>query len=187
MKTQSVRSFFKKSAAKNAKRADLNWTFQALEAADLPTIPEDQICKVLNLFTESFGRKLIAQNGEDWNFAPSPELSFSDAYADLIAERTNSRILTKESLAAFGAFYKENAISKLGVSAVAAATGEKVISQKLASIAGKNDVLEVLARRIESLVEACAEDEVLPHAEVIEKILELIEELKAAEISADAL
>lgn len=193
MKLATAKSFFKKvseSAAIRAgeKRADITWQHQLIEAADIPSLPADQVAKVVTSFVEAFGRKLIAQNGADWNYIPQPEqVTFESAYADFTAERTSTKVLTKESLAAFGAFYKEKAASVLGVAAAAAVMGEKIICAKLANIAGKDDVLEVFSRRLETLVEAVSEDEILPHAEVVEKLLILAAELKSVSVDASML
>lgn len=193
MKAIKTTSFFKKVGNKEdarfgQKRENLNWTHQLIEAEDVATLPADQVAKVVTKFIEDFGRKLIASNGADWNYQPTEqEANFAKAFEDMQAERTSTRILTKESLAAFGLFYKEKAIELLGVPAAAATMGEKIIAAKLANVAGKNDVLEVFIRRIESLVEVAPEDEILPHAEVVEKLLELAQELKAVSVSAEML
>lgn len=200
MKTISLKSFFKKVSEKSSdvaragqKRPDLAWEIQSFEPADLDSLEKEKICKVLDSFVESFGRKLIASKGDDWSFCPTlEEVSFEAAFADLVAERTSSRTLTKESLLAFSKFYQEKMISVLGVPAKAAAAGASLIAEKFKSVAGKNDVLEALSVRISSLVEACVEDseleaELIPFSEVVDAILSLLDELKKEEISADCL
>lgn len=195
--TVSARSFFKKVSEKSGKanagqkRPDLAWTFGGVSAQTVSQIPAEKLATVVNNFIENFGRKLIAQNGEDWSFCPSPEVcNFDAAFDDLVAERTSGRILTKESLAAFGAVYSELAQYKLGVPAQSALLGEKLICEKFQRIAGKDDVLEVMERRISAIIEL--EDEyslslLEPHAAVIEALFQLLSELKSVTVTADAL
>ncbi|MNE16852.1 hypothetical protein D3C87_725580 [compost metagenome] len=192
MKTIQARSFFKKIAATSSnprsgqKRPDLQWEYQALEAEDVASLEPSQVATALNSVVEAFGRKLIAASGDDWNFSPS-NVTFESAYADLIAERTSSRLVTKESLKALGEFYKSQAVKVLGVALPAAQAGCNVISDRFKAIAGKNDVLEVMAQRLESLVEKCEEEEILPFVELIEVLMKELQELQEIKVSADML
>lgn len=192
MKTVKASSFFKKIAATSTnpragqKRPNLDWTYEGLEVQDLETIPTEQVLLVLNNATEAFGRKLIAAAGDDWNFSPS-DVTFASAYQDLIAERTSSRLVTKESLKALGEFYKVQSVKVLGVALPAAQVGCNVIADRFKAIAGKNDVLAVMSQRLESLVEKCEEEDILPFVELIEVLMKELAELQELKVTSDML
>lgn len=192
MKTQTTKSFFKKIAASSSnprsgtKREDLHWEFEAIEAADLPNLPQEQVCTLVNSVIEAFGRKLIAAASDDWNFKPSG-VNFTNAYEDMVAERTSSRLVTKESLKALGEFYKTQAVKVLGVALPAASAGASVIADRFKVIAGKNDALLVMSQRLEALVEKCDEEEILPFVELIEVMMRELSELMEIKVSADML
>lgn len=192
MKTQTVKSFFKKVSSTGTnpragmKREDLVWTFEAVEVEDLSSLSPVQTCSLINSVIESFGRKLIAQAGDDWNFVPSG-ICFEKAYEDLVAERTSSRLVTKESLKALGEFYKIQAQKVLGATLKSAEIGAGIIADRFKAVSGKNDVLEVMLVRFESLVEKCEEEEILPFVELIEALMKELNELKEIKVSADML
>lgn len=193
MKIQTTKSFFKKVSASAAvrageKRPDLEWSFQALEVADLADLKQESVCLVLNNFTEAFGRKLIAQSGDDWNFSLSPEsVTFALALEDLVSDVSRSRLVTKESLKALGEFYKVQAMKVLGVASPAALAGEAVIANRFKQIAGKNDALAVMESRLLSLCELVPEEDILPFADLIEALVAELQSLQAVKFSADLL
>lgn len=193
MKIQSTKSFFKKVSASAAvrageKRPDLEWSFQALEVADLETLKPESVCLVLNNFTEAFGRKLIAQSGDDWNFSLQAEsVTFALALEDLVSDVSRSRLVTKESLKALGEFYKVQAQKVLGVASPAALAGEAVIANRFKQIAGKNDALAVMESRLLSLCELVPEEAILPFADLIEALVSELQALQAVKFSADLL
>lgn len=193
MKTISLKSFFKKVSATAAvragqKRADLNWSFEGFSAESPEEFPSaEKIAFVLNSFTEAFGRKLIAQNGDDWDFCPTAEqVTFELAFADATSSVSRARLITKESLEKLAQFYILNA-SKLQVPQASAIAGAQVIRSRFQLIAGKNDALEVMSSRLLSLVEVCEPEEIEPFAALIEALVSEASELQALEISADAL
>lgn len=192
MKTISVKSFFKKVSEKatvraGMKREDLNWNFEGFEAADVATLDADKVSFVLNKFIEDFGRKLIAQNGDDWDFAPTAEtVNFEAAYLDATTQTSRSRLITKESLQKLGAFYLSQA-AKLGIVSASAAAGAKVIESRFQLVAGKDDAIKVMQSRLLQLVEVCEPDDVEPFAPLIEALIAETESLMAVTITADAL
>lgn len=192
MKTQTVKSFFKKVSSTGSnpragmKREDLNWSFEALEVEDVSALSPVQVSAVLNNFIEGFGRKLIAASGDDWNFSPSG-VNFSNAYEDLIAERTSSRLITKDSLKALGAFYQTQVVKVLGATLAAGIAGSNLIQDRFKAVSGKNDVLAVMLNRFESLIEKCEEEEILPFVELIEALMKELNELMEIKVSADML
>ena len=192
MKTQTVKSFFKKVSSTGSnpragmKREDLNWSFEAVEVEDLSSLSPVQACGMINSVIEVFGRKQIAQAGDDWNFQPSG-ITFASAYDDLITERTSSRLVTKESLKALGEFYKTQVVKVLGSTQAAGLTGANLIQDRFKSVSGKNDVLRVMLARFESLIEKCEEEEILPFVELIEALMKELNELMEIKVSADML
>lgn len=192
MKTQTVKSFFKKVSSTGSnpragmKRPDLNWSFEAVEAEDLPSLSPVQASAMINSVIEAFGRKKIAEAGDDWNFAPSG-IDFKNAYEDLVAERTSSRLVTKESLKAFAAFYQVQAVKVLGATLAAGIAGSNLIQDRFKAVSGKNDVLAVMLNRFESLIEKCEEEEILPFVELIEALMKELNELMEIKVSADML
>lgn len=192
MKTQTVKSFFKKVSSTGSnpragmKREDLNWSFEAIEVEDVSALSPVQVSAVLNNFIEGFGRKLIAASGDEWNFVPSG-VNFSNAYEDLIAERTSSRLITKDSLKALGAFYQTQVVKVLGATPGAGIAGSNLIQDRFKAVSGKNDVLAVMLNRFESLIEKCEEEEILPFVELIEALMKELIELMEIKVSADML
>lgn len=187
-----VKSFFKKSksgANAGVKRADLHWSFAGVSAASVTELPSDQIAKVVNSFIESFGRKLIAANGDDWSFVPTAEtVNFATAFADFTAERSSGRILTKESLGKFADLYVSVMVRTETVPVKAANVVRSLIVEKFASIAGKADVVEAISNRISQFCELASDDELEPFADVVDALIGLLEELSVpAEITIDAI
>lgn len=192
MKTQTVKSFFKKVSSTGTnpragmKRPDLAWEFESVESEDVVNLSPIQVTGMINSVIESFGRKLIAQAGDDWNFVPS-QVNFANAYEDLIAERTSSRLITKDSLKALGEFYKVQAVKVLGSTQASANLGANIIQDRFKQVSGKNDVLGVMLNRFESLIEKCEEEEILPFVELIEALMKELSELREIKVSADML
>jgi hypothetical protein len=192
MKTVNTSSFFKKVSATGTnpragmKRANLAWSFIAPEASDIASLDQEQVAAVLSKFVEDFGRNQIAAASDDWDFVPS-NVNFDSAYQDFIAVRTSSRLVTKESLKALGEFYKDQAVKVLGVALPAASTGAAVIADRFKAIAGKNEVLKVMQMRLESLVEKCDEEVILPFVELIEVMMKELQDLQDIKVSADML
>lgn len=192
MKTVQTSSFFKKVSSTGSnpraglKRPNLSWSFETPEASEIKDLDQEQVAAVLAKFVEDFGRNQIALESDNWNFSPSG-VNFESAYQDFVAVRTSSRLVTKESLKALGEFYATQAVKVLGVPLVAAQTGAKVIADRFKAIAGKNDVLKVMAQRLESLVEACDEEEILPFVELIEVMMKELAELQEIKVSAEML
>lgn len=192
MKIIAAKSFFKKarvgSVNAGVKREDLVWSYEGLDASDVASLAQADVARVLNNFIESYGRKLIAASGDDWNFTVEPaQCNFAVAFADLIAERTSGRILTKESLARFADVYVAVMVAT-GVPVKAANTVASLIREKFASVAGKTDVIEAIANRIAQFCDSASDDDLEPIADVVDAIVTLLDDLKApAEITVDAI
>ena len=190
--TVTVKSFFKKAKAGaniGKKRADMNWSFAGVNAAGVADLPADQVARVVNGFIESYGRKLIAAAGDDWDFAPTVDTcTFELAYADLTAARTNNRVLTKETLTKLGDLYLAVMVRSGTVEVKAANTVRSLIIDKFASVMGKTDVLAVLRNRVDQFCDHATEEELESIAEVVEAVAALLDELAAPqEVTVDSI
>lgn len=179
-------SFFKKvsdsssSPLAGQKRANLIWNYSGVSSEDISSLDPAKVARVLNKFIEDFGRTLIAKNSDDWTFCPSPEsVTFDLAFKDFSAPRTSTRVVTKETLSALGAFYISQA-PLLGVSPQASLAGAEVIKSRFKLIAGKPSALEVMSSRLLTMIEKCDEELLLPHVELIEILLAEISHLSQA-------
>lgn len=182
MKTVSATSFFKKARAGSVnagvKRENLTWTFEAIDASDVANLDAAEVSRVLNSFIESFGRKLIGANSDDWNYSvDSTVCNFPAAYADLIEERkSGGRVLTKDSLASFATIYTSVMVAN-GIPAKAAVTVASLIKEKFVSVAGKADVIEAISNRVAQFCDFASEEELEPIAEVVDAVVSLLAEL----------
>lgn len=193
MKTIQASSFFKKVSATAAvragmKRPDLKWEFTGLaDSTELASLDQDKLVKVANLFIENYGRKLIAQKSDDWEFCPvASEVTFEKAFEEEFSAVSRSRLITKDSLDKLATFYVSQT-AKLGLTNASATAGAAVIRSRFALISGKVDALAVMSARILSLVELCEPSEVEPFAELIEALVKEIDELSNLSVTADAL
>ena len=188
----TVKSFFKKAKAGaniGKKRPDMNWSFSGVNAETVASLDASAVAKVVNGFIESYGRKLIAAAGDDWDFAPTVDtVNFELAYADLTAARTNSRVLTKETLTKLGDLYLAVMVRSGTVEVKAANTVRSLIIDKFASVMGKTDVLAVLRQRIDQFCDHATEEELESIAEVVEAVGALLDELAAPqEVTVDSI
>lgn len=190
-----AKSFFKKVSEKatvraGMKRPDLEWSFKGFNAEQVASFAAEQpnqVAFVLNQFVESFGRKLIAEKGDDWDFCPDVDaVTFSAAYAAATSPTSRSRLITKDSLSKLGAFYVSQA-QKLGIAVASAVAGGKVIESRFQLVAGKDDAIQVMQSRLLQLVEVCEPDDVESFAELIEALIAETSELMQVTITADAL
>jgi hypothetical protein len=138
------------------KRPDLVWKYTGYKES--PDLPEGLV-KILNSAVEAFGRRLLIENADNWAFTPTADnCSPAALYADLMAETTRSRAITKETLAAAGAFYLKYAPVLIGKSAAAALGGQSVIAKKLQPIVADTGATTVMRGNLESLVTALSGD-----------------------------
>lgn len=165
-------------------RPRINWQYAGFYADSPEAI-------AINESLESFGRKLVAANGNNWDYKPSPETcNLKALQADLERERAGwTRVITKETLAALATYYRDAAVRILGKSKVAASAGADLIQGKLAAAQGKPDVARVFRSNLISIVEGETDASLIePHAAVIDKLLEMLEELEISEtVDAEAL
>ena len=191
---QKASSYFHKVSAKNSprygqKRENLEWQYAGFE-------PSCSEAKAINAAIEAFGRKLLLENGDNWDFQPTPENCNLEALVQsLDAERGGwSRVLTKVTLDAAASYYFSAAIRLLGKDQAAATAGSSIIREKCKAAAGNSAVADAMISNIEALVTAVADSEdsgevekLAEHAAVFEKLLELLAEYRSVKIDVAAL
>ena len=179
----------RKSRHYGQKRGNLEWQYAGFE----PNSPE---AKAINSAIEAFGRKLLLENGENWNFQPTPEnCNLQTLVERLEAERGGwSRVLTKVTLDAAGTYYFAAVIRLLSKDQAAATAGSRIIREKCKAAAGNPEVADAMIANIESLVNAVESSEdpeemeaLEEHAPVLEKLVELLAEYRSIRVDAAAL
>jgi hypothetical protein len=158
MKTVNVKSFFRKvkdagSVHYGKKRPDLEWSFDGYTDTDLQSMALSELSKVatiLNDSLEKYGKNLLLKNGEDWEYVPV-DVTVNALFADIMAETTRTRTVTKESLALAGNFYEKHA-HIIGKLPAAAKAGNNVIAAKLSMISGNADSLRVMLDSIDKFI-----------------------------------
>lgn len=165
-------------------RPKIDWQY----AGFAPTSSE---AIAINESLESFGRKLIAANGDNWEYIPNPNVcNLETLKADLERERSGwTRTVTKETLGKLAAYYKDAAVRILGKTKAAASAGADLIYGKLAAAQGKPDVAKVFRNNLIDIIEGETDAALIePHAAVIDKLLEMLEDLEVSEtVDAEAL
>lgn len=211
MKSITCKSFFKKVSAAQAeksielrdkvgqKRPDVSWSFVGFEsetlATDLETVKSEHVAFFLNRAIETFGRDLLAQNGANWDYVPSPDsLSLAAAFEYYNAETERTRTLTKVTAANFANFYIKHAPALLGITPQAATAAATVICDWL-KYTKDAKVSAAICARLEAFTEAllALDDEseiasdATEHLPVLESLLKAFTAKEEETISADAL
>ena len=182
MKTIKCVSHFKAvtnktSANLGKKRPSLEWEFLAPELEDLKVMDEaglQEICQIVAVGLESYGRTMLLKAAEDWSFTPTEKVDIVSYVQYLNTETSRTRTITKESLELTALWYQANCglIEKSIESGLA---GASVIRAKLSPIAGNIAALNVMAENMLSLLEKCliSEDsEVLESTELVTPVIE---------------
>lgn len=160
MKTVSAKSFFKVVSNKSAdvsrwgmKRPDLEWQYRSFESmAEVAQESERDILDILNRALEDFGRKLVADNGDNWDYCPGiDDITVSALATSLRTVADRSRLITKETLASAGKWYATYA-HLIGKLPQAAKAGQVLLSEKFSQIAGKTDALTVMRENLATLL-----------------------------------
>ena len=192
--TQKASSYFhtvnsRKSPRYGQKRENLEWEFAGFE----PSCPE---AKAINSAIEAFGRKLLLENGENWEFQPTPQnCNLETLVQSLDTEKGGwSRTVTKATLDAAGTYYFSASIRLLGKDQAAATAGSRIIREKCKAAAGNPEVADAMIGNIEALVNAVEDSEdpeemeaLEEHAAVLEKLVELLAEYRSIRVDAAAL
>lgn len=206
MKTVKAESYFKKVTEAQAtgtpaladrigqKRANMLWSFQAPEFADLPTLSPEHVEFFLARALETYGRELIARNSADWNYSPSAEeVTLSAAFEHYNQEISRKRALTKETAAAFADFYISAAPKLLGITP-AAATAAKAVLCNWIQYSKNEKVREAMHARLEAFVAVAVESSeeeieegLSTHGDTLMALVRAFEGAKVEEVSADAL
>lgn len=208
MKTVKATSFFKKVSQAQAdkspallakvgeKRADISWSFEAPEVADLSSIKPEVVEYFLAKAIEDYGRTLVAQNGTDWNYVPkSEELTLAAAFDFYNQETNRKRTLTKQSALAFGQLYARFAPELIQVTPAAAAMLGTTVCPDWTKYSADEKIRPTALARLEQFASAVLdldEDsaimaELTDHIEVLMALVKAFEVKETIEISADAL
>ena len=173
--TQTASARFNARDGKEA-RPSFTWNYAGFSADNSYDKP---FAQAINSAIEAYGKRLIVKNASDWSYSPTPATcNLETLIADLEAERAGwTRVVTKESLAACAAYYREAAVRILKKSEAAAKAGESLIAEKLASAAGNPDTARVFSGNLIAILEGESELEKLsPHVEVIQRLLQMLAE-----------
>jgi hypothetical protein len=155
---------------------------------DLSEADQAKVAKVLNANLEEYGKQLLAEKGDDWEYTPaSSEITIDALYDDLMRpSNKGNRILSKAVLERLADLYRHYAVTNLGKSEKAAELGAKIIRTKFAMIAGENKVLQTFSDNIVNFT--LLADTVPEIAELeteLAALLAVITEMLGVEITAD--
>lgn len=128
------------------KRDDLKVDYMALEASDIAGLDHEQVAKVLNANLIDFGKKLIAEQSDNWDFKPeAKDISFEEFYADFSTpSKRGNRILSKANLTAYAKQYGIYLVQSLGKSDASAKVNMQMIELKFAPLVTQPDALVVI-------------------------------------------
>ena len=152
MKTIQVKSSFKsvkddKSPKFGQKRDSLTWEFQGYEADEVQAINAEHAAVIINDALASYGKKLLADNSENWSYVPEG-VTVAALAEEIERETTRSRIITKESLSRLSAIYGVVMATVPGMSAAGIKGAQSIIEDNFKTIAGNTGVLEKIAERL---------------------------------------
>lgn len=163
------------------KRDSVNVDYLALEVSDVAKLDQNDVVKVLNDCIIGYGKRLLTENSDNWNYVPS-DLSFDSFIADFNAPSARgNRILSKEKLTAIAVTYELYAVETLNKSEAAGRTGGQVIMSKFSIISGNQKMLAVMAENLSEMT--VSEDLQLAY----DALIELLSELMSVEITEDSL
>lgn len=193
MKTATFNTFFKlttadKEAGKTVKRPDLVVTYSAVESADLDTFNPTQITAILNQNLESYAKRLITANKDNWDYSPVPaDITIDNLYAEMTAESSRGkRLITKDSLKQFAEYYFEASQLLLAKSIQAAKNGAIVIESKCEKLISNKAALANFMDNLSNL--ATHEEFDSNYENICVALIELISDaLAVEEIVADDL
>lgn len=152
MKTIEIKSSFKsvtneKSVHFGNKRDSLTWTFQGYEAHEVAKIDPEHAATIINDALASYGKKLLADNSEDWNYVPVG-VTVAALAEEIERETTRSRIITKESLSRLSAIYGVVMATVPGMSVAGIKGAQSIIESNFKSVSGNTEVLQKMAERL---------------------------------------
>lgn len=152
METIQVTSNFKsvanpKSAHYGAKRNSLTWTFQGYKPHEIAEINSEHAAIIINDALASYGKKLLADNSEDWTYIPSG-VTIAALAEEIERETTRSRIITKESLSKLSAIYGVVMATVPGMPTAGIKGAQSIIESNFKNVSGNTEVLKKMAERL---------------------------------------
>lgn len=178
---------FKKVSDKTSSRFGQKRESFAVEFPDIVVseIPESQIVKIIEDSLVSYGKRLIAENGSDWNYCPSmDDLTVANLYADLCKpDSRGSRAFTVANIAAFATVYKTIMVQECGKTDSQAKAGYDLLVAKLTPILAKEKLIAGMENNILAVASTQAWEVAVANNPVIEavmaKFIDIIEETRA--------
>lgn len=160
-----------------SRRDAASWSYAGFQADS----PE---AKALNHAIEQYGRKLLIENGDDWNWLPDIESCNLEKLVEwLEAERGGwSRVITKESLDRAGTYYFQAALRILGKGQASAVAGSTLIRERFKAITGNTKACQLMLANLEEIITLASDSEeeselLAPHAEVFERLIQELQKL----------
>lgn len=190
---------FKKVSDKNSSRFGQKRESFTVTYADpvISEIPEVQLQVILKDALDSFGKRLIAENGSDWGYIPAPEAITVEAlFTDLSKPSgRGNRVFTNANIEAFASeVYTISMVQESGKSDLQAKTGAQMLVAKLQPMLAKPKMLEGMQANLMNVamgdIYANAVAQNPTHELVMAKFLELIEEVlkaNAEELTEEAI
>lgn len=172
MKTIQAKNFFKAVSKKQVavnpaladragkKRPDCNWSFQGfVTAEDIQAASIEQVTYFLNAALEKYGKDLIIDNADNWEFVPAEsDITLAAAYNYYNSDSSKARTLTKVTAGHFAEFYATHAPKLLGIPSAAAQAAKQVLVGYL-TYSKKEDLRAALFIRLNQFADALVSDE----------------------------
>lgn len=132
------------------KRDDMEVEFTEVKADEVASLNPEHVAKILNNEIIAFGKRLIAENGDNWDYKPqASDLTFDLMYADVTAPSARgNRILSKANLMEYGIAFEIYVKQTLGKSDQSARANRSVVEQKFQPIAHEQTALATIGANL---------------------------------------
>lgn len=160
-----------------------------VNAADqLADLSETKLHRILNEGLIQYAKKLILENGDNWEYIPSAEqITLEELYSDLTTTKSRARILTNKNIEAWFIEFASLATTA-GKSQAYISTIGILAKEKFARLAGAENSAR-LAKVAEFFTELEFRDEMNSqvHEKLIELITDMLETDDSLELTLDSL
>lgn len=132
------------------KRDDMEVEYTEVKADEIVNLDPAQVAKILNNEIIAFGKRVIAENGDNWDYKPqASDLTFDAMYADVTAPSARgNRILSKANLLEYGIAFEAYVKQSLGKSDQSARANKAVVEAKFAPIAHEPQALATIGANL---------------------------------------
>lgn len=156
MKTGQFKATFKtvnanaNSIHAGKKREDIQVSYLEIEADDVVSLNPDWVAAILNSNLIEFGKKLLAENGDDWDFKPDEsQINFEAFYEDFSSpSKRGARILSKANLMEYGIEFEEYLKETLKKSEASANANRRVVEAKFQPLIGQPEAITIIASNL---------------------------------------